>query len=65
MNGRGLYGDVPLGLGLALMQNTEALNNFVTLSEAQKKAVLERAGSFPGRQEIRSLVDDIGQGNFF
>lgn len=64
MSKNGSYEDLPLGLGMALMQNIDALNNFVTLSDAQKKAVIEKAGAVDSRQEMHSFVNEIGQGSF-
>lgn len=59
------FNDVPLGLGMALARNMSAMERFSFMSEAQRKQVLERAGSVHSRGEMTQLVDSIAAGEFF
>lgn len=52
-------GDVPLGFGMALAQNTEALNKFASLSENERKTLIEGAHNVNSRQEMREYVNNI------
>ncbi|HHU22923.1 MAG TPA: hypothetical protein GXZ52_05830 [Clostridiales bacterium] len=55
-------GDVPLGLGMALAQNTTALERFASLSPSQKEAVLRKAGQVNSKQEMQFLVQELAEG---
>ena len=52
-------GDIPLGFGMALAQNTEALRKFALLSEGKRKSLIEGAHNVSSRQEMRSYVNNI------
>jgi len=56
-------GDVPLGLGMALAQNTAALERYASLSPSQKEAVLRRAGQVNSKEEMQSLVQELAEGS--
>ena len=51
--------DIPLGLGMALAQNTEALKKFALLSEDQRKSLIEGAHNVNSRREMRNYVNNI------
>ncbi len=52
-------GDIPMGFGMALAQNTEALKKFALLSEGQRKSLIEGAHNVKSRQEMREYVNNI------
>lgn len=59
MNNNLTHGDVPLGFGMALAQNTDALNSFAQLTEEKRKALIEGAHNVKSRQEMREYVNSI------
>ena len=48
--------ELPLGLGMALAQNEPAMKRFEAMTEAQKRAVIERAHSVRSKNAMRQLV---------
>lgn len=50
---------LPLGLGMALAQNEQAMARFDALSEADKKAFVEKTHSVHSKSEMRSLVNSL------
>lgn len=48
--------ELPLGFGMALAQNEPAMKRFEAMTEAQKRAVIERAHSVRSKNEMRQLV---------
>lgn len=48
--------ELPLGFGMALAQNEPAMKRFEAMTEAQKRAVIERAHSVRSKSEMRQLV---------
>ena len=53
---------VPIGFGMALAQNTEAMNRYARLDEAQKQAVLNKAHNVRSKREMHSLVESLANG---
>lgn len=51
--------DLPLGFGMALAQNEAAMKQFESLSEADKRAVIQRTHSVTSKQEMRQLVASL------
>ncbi len=50
---------VPLGFGMALAMNANALNAYSALSEQQKQAILETAHNARSEQEMHQIVNSI------
>lgn len=50
---------VPIGFGMALAQNEEAMNAYAVMTHAQKQAVLHRAHQARSETEMRSIVSGI------
>ena len=50
---------VPLGFGMALAMNANALNAYSSMTEAQKQAVLDRAHQARSQQEMHEIVNSI------
>lgn len=54
--------ELPLGMGMALAQNEQALERFSALSMAEQKAVIDGARQVRSKQEMRQYVENIGRG---
>lgn len=53
--------DLPLGFGMALAQNTEAMQKFSNMSDSQKSEILSQIHSINSKQEMRSFVSKLAQ----
>lgn len=51
---------VPIGLGYALAENSEALKYFAELSEQRRKEVIEQTRAITSKAEMRAFVDRLG-----
>lgn len=52
---------MPIGLGLALAQNLNAMNRFASLSLQQKQQIIEQTHQINSKQEMRALVEKIAR----
>lgn len=50
---------VPLGFGMALAMNANALNAYSAMTEQQKQAILDKAHHARSEQEMHQIVDSI------
>lgn len=55
VNGEG----VPLGFGMALAQNPDAMDVFSGLTEEQRKGILDKTRHIRSKEEMRSFVDSL------
>lgn len=55
--------DMPLGLGMALAQNTEAMKKFSNLSEKEKQIIIEGTHSISSKTEMHRYVNNIADKN--
>jgi len=53
---------VPIGFGMALAQNTAAMNQYARLPEEQKQDILNRAHNVRSEKEMYSLVASLVDG---
>jgi hypothetical protein len=53
---------VPIGFGMALAQNTAAMNHYAHLSEDQKQDILNKAHNVRSEMEMYTLVADLANG---
>lgn len=53
--------DLPLGLGLALAQNTKALDAFSGMTEQQKKEIIKKTHSIQSKQEMQAFVNSLNK----
>ncbi len=53
---------VPIGFGMALAQNTAAMNHYAHLSESQKQEVLNKAHNVRSEREMYTLVARLANG---
>lgn len=56
---------VPLGFGMALTRNFNAMNAYSALTDAQKQILLERAHNAKSEQEMQSLVNSLADNTSF
>ena len=52
------YG-IPMGFGMALAQNSSALNYFSSLSEKEQQAIIEKTHGIRSKQEMQSFVGNM------
>ena len=57
-----LLNSLPMGFGMALAANAEALDSFAKLSEEQKKKVLDGTQYIRSKLETRNYVNQIAEG---
>ena len=53
------YYKVPLGFGMALAMNANALNAYSAMTEQQKQAVLDKASHARSQQEMHQIVNSM------
>ena len=53
---------LPLGFGMALSQNEQAMHRFAQLTEAQKRAVVQRTHAVRSKSEMQQLVQGLADG---
>lgn len=51
--------DMPVGLGMALANNPEAMQKFASLSERQKWEVVSGTHAVESRDEMKKYVENI------
>ena len=55
--------ELPLGFGMALAQNEQAMHAFEAMTEAQKRAVIEQTHAVTSRREMQQLVSGLLSGS--
>ncbi|MBQ7916185.1 MAG: hypothetical protein IJ315_05295 [Firmicutes bacterium] len=53
------FSDVPVGFGMALAQNTPALERFGQMLEEERQAVLMQAQNARSEEQMRRIVSGI------
>ena len=51
--------EMPLGLGMALAQNPEAMQKFAMLSESKKQEIIQGTHTVSSKKEMKQYVDKI------
>lgn len=59
-----ISGDVPLGFGMALAQNLDAMQYFGKMTKQQQQNVIDKTKSIKSKKEMKSFVDGISGMNF-
>lgn len=54
--------ELPMGFGMALAQNEAAMQKFESLTEPQKKAVINATHNVNSKREMQQLVMDLSDG---
>ena len=52
---------LPLGLGFGLAMNSDAMMGFASLSDEEKKQVIEAARQIRSREEMQQFVKSIAE----
>ncbi|MCL2461952.1 MAG: hypothetical protein FWF44_04740 [Defluviitaleaceae bacterium] len=55
------YGDIPMGLGMALMQNKPAMDYFAALSDEGRRMVIDHTHVIRSKEEMQDYVDALGK----
>lgn len=53
--------EMPLGLGFGLAMNEEAMNTFSSMTEPEKRQVIEAARNVQSKAEMEHLIQDIAK----
>lgn len=53
---------MPMGFGMALNQNTEAMIHYAAMSKQQQKAIRDQAKTLQTKEEMYQLVAQIANG---
>ncbi|MEG0741123.1 MAG: hypothetical protein RSB91_01080 [Clostridia bacterium] len=53
--------DMPMGLGMALAQNLNAMNRFAALPAAEQQAVIAHTHSIRSKEEMQAYVQSLLQ----
>ena len=51
--------ELPMGFGMALVQNQSSLKYFEGLDSNEKQAVINKTHSINSKQEMKSFVDNL------
>ena len=54
--------ELPLGFGMALAQNEQAMHAFEAMTEAQKRAIIEQTHTVTSHREMQQLVSGLVSG---
>ena len=57
------FSQVPLGFGMALTRNFNAMNAYSAMTDDQKKAILARAHNARSEKEMKEIIDSLIRGN--
>jgi len=57
----GMQPAVPVGLGMALVHNQQALTKFSALTDEEKRAFIAGVHGIDSRQEMRAYVDRFAE----
>lgn len=53
------HSEVPMGFGMALMQNEKAVNAYAMMTKEEKNAILEQVRSARSKKEMQQIVSAI------
>ena len=51
--------EIPVGLGMALAQNLDAMKVFASLSESERDSVIARSHRVMSKQDMAGLIDSL------
>lgn len=51
--------ELPMGFGMALLQNREATAYFDALSESEQRRIIQKTQSIRSKSEMQIFVDDL------
>lgn len=53
---------IPVGLGVALARNMDAMNHFARLTKDEQREIINRTQLLRSNEEIQELVQSLGPG---
>ena len=53
------FPEVPLGFGIALCKNPDAMHKYNSMTEAQKRAVISRTHAVDSKEAMGAFVDSL------
>lgn len=56
---------IPMGLGMALAQNLDAMNYFSSLEREQQQEIINHTHEIQSKNEMQQFVSHITDGNSF
>ncbi len=56
-----LMTELPMGFGMALAQNAQALNCFSNMTKNQQQAVIEQTHTIQSKEEMQAFVNHLIQ----
>lgn len=54
-------GELPMGFGMLLAENADAMRYFASLSAQQQKQIIEQTHNIASRNEMRAFVNSLAQ----
>ncbi|WMI81862.1 hypothetical protein [Anaerotignum sp. MB30-C6] len=51
--------EIPIGLGMALSQNLDAMRVFASMDEGARKRIIERSHQAQSKNDMQSIVSDL------
>ena len=57
--------EIPMGLGMALAQNLDAMNRFSSLEHGQQQELINHTHDIQSKNEMRQFVSNIAEGSNF
>ena len=58
------FGDIPIGLSMALAGNVGALERYSALTDEQRAMVIARASGVSSRKEMNAMIQELTVGKF-
>lgn len=59
MNSLNPIADLPMGLGMALAQDVDAMSHFASLSPDEQRAVIDQTHTINSKSEMQSFVQGL------
>lgn len=56
--------ELPIGFGMALAKDTQAMNTFSTMDKIQQNNVVEQARQINSKNEMQQFVSSLSQDSF-
>mgnify|MGYP000929333226 CR=1 FL=1 len=57
--------EIPMGLGMALAKNAEAMQYFASLDPEQQRQIIEGTHGIQSKQEMQQYVESLTNGGIF
>lgn len=57
--------NVPIGFGMALAQDLNAMNHFASLDKATQQSIIEQTHHIHSKEEMRNFVSNLANNSSF